>query len=89
MQRGVALDVAVVGVGNMGALSRAPLGAVEQSSGQSWIGSDRMTLLEKDTRLAVQAARAAGFTGPLGAVVRDAFAQASAALLRWLEGDKA
>lgn len=85
---------------------------IEQSSGQSWIGSDRMrraiehdyaprahmTLLEKDTRLAVQAARAAGFTGPLGAAARDVFAQASAAglaglddaaLLQWLEGDKA
>lgn len=85
---------------------------IEQSSGQSWIGSDRMrraiehdyaprahmTLLEKDTRLAVQAAQAAGFTGPLGAAARDAFAQASAAglaglddaaLLQWLEGDKA
>ena len=56
------------------------LDVIEQSSGQSWIGSDRMrraiagdlaprahvTLLEKDTRLAVQAARAAGFSRPLG-----------------------
>ena len=56
------------------------LDVIEQSSGQSWIGSDRMrralagdyaprahvTLLEKDTRLAIEAARAAGFEGPLG-----------------------
>ena len=83
------------------------LDVIEQSSGQSWIGSDRMrraiagdfeprahvTLLEKDTRLAVQAARAAGFEGPLGARAADAFAQAhaagladrdDAALLLWL-----
>jgi 3-hydroxyisobutyrate dehydrogenase len=66
---------------------------IEQSSGQSWIGSDRMqralagdyaprahvTLLEKDTRLAVQAARAAGFDGPLGAGASAVFAQAHAA----------
>ncbi len=84
------------------------LDVIEQSSGQSWIGSDRMrraiagdyaprahmTLLEKDTRLAVAAARAAGFAGPLGATAAGVFAQAStagladlddAALLRWLE----
>jgi len=83
------------------------LDVIEQSSGQSWIGSDRMrraiagdfkprahvTLLEKDTRLAVQAARAAGFDGPLGARAAEAFAQAhaaglvgldDAALLLWL-----
>lgn len=83
------------------------LDVIEQSSGQSWIGSDRMrralagdyaprahmTLLEKDTRLAVQAAAAAGFEGPLGAAARDVFAQASAnglaglddaAVLQWL-----
>jgi 3-hydroxyisobutyrate dehydrogenase-like beta-hydroxyacid dehydrogenase len=84
------------------------LDVIEQSSGQSWIGSDRMrraiagdyaprahmTLLEKDTRLAVAAARAAGFAGPLGTTTSGVFAQASAAgladlddaaLLRWLE----
>jgi putative dehydrogenase len=84
------------------------LDVIEQSSGQSWIGSDRMrraiagdeaprahmTLLEKDTRLAVAAAASAGFTGPLGARAAAAFAQASAAgladlddgaLLRWLD----
>jgi L-threonate 2-dehydrogenase len=71
----------------------ATLGVIEQSSGQSWIGSDRMrraiegdyeprahvTLLQKDTRLAIEAAIAAGFQGPLGAAARDAFAQAAAA----------
>ena len=83
------------------------LGVIEQSSGQSWIGSDRMrralegdyeprahmTLLQKDTRLAVEAAYSAGFVGPLGAPARDVFAQASAsglanlddaALFQWL-----
>ncbi|MBU4323356.1 MAG: NAD-binding protein, partial [Gammaproteobacteria bacterium] len=69
------------------------LDVIEQSSGQSWIGSDRMrraiagdlaprahvTLLEKDTRLAVQAARAAGFAGPLGERVAGVFEQAHAA----------
>ncbi|RYX90640.1 MAG: NAD(P)-dependent oxidoreductase [Comamonadaceae bacterium] len=66
------------------------LDVIEQSSGQSWIGSDRMrraiagdyeprahvTLLEKDTRLAVEAASAAGFTGPLGAHASRVFADA-------------
>ena len=83
------------------------LDVIEQSSGQSWIGSDRMrraiagdyeprahvTLLRKDTALAVEAARAAGFDGPLGATARDVFDQAAkngladlddAALFRWL-----
>ncbi len=83
------------------------LEVIEQSSGQSWIGSERMrralqgdyaprahmTLLEKDSRLAVDAARAAGFVGPLGASARDVFAAASAgglsnlddaALFKWL-----
>ena len=69
------------------------LEVIERSSGQSWIGSDRlrraiagettprahMTLLEKDTRLAVQAARRLGFAGALGPLARDLFAQASAA----------
>ncbi|MDO8450163.1 MAG: NAD(P)-dependent oxidoreductase [Rhodoferax sp.] len=88
------------------------LDVIEQSSGQSWIGSDRMrraiagdcaprahmTLLTKDTRLAVEAAQAVGFAGPLGAAARDVFGRASAgglaelddaALLQWLDGDKA
>ncbi len=83
------------------------LDVMAQSSGQSWIGSDRMrraiagdyaprahmTLLQKDTRLALEAAQAVGFVGPLGAAARDVFAQASAgglagqddaALFKWL-----
>jgi L-threonate 2-dehydrogenase len=87
------------------------LDVIEQSSGQSWVGSDRMrraiagdyaprahmTLLEKDTRLAVEAARAAGFEGPLGAAASAVFAQASAggladeddaALFKWLGSAK-
>ena len=91
----------------MGLDMGATLNVIEQSSGQSWIGSDRMrraiagdlaprahmTLLEKDTRLAIEAAQTAGFEGPLGAAARDVFAQASAggmaklddaALLPWL-----
>ncbi len=69
------------------------LDVMEQSSGQSWIGSDRMrraiagdyvprahvTLLEKDTRLAVECALAAGFEGPLGAAASNVFARAHAA----------
>jgi len=93
----------------MGLDQAATLAVIEQSSGQSWIGSDRMrraiagdlaprahmTLLAKDTRLALQAAQAAGFEGPLGARTRDVFAAASAgglaehddaALLQWLSG---
>ncbi|MBC5765516.1 NAD(P)-dependent oxidoreductase [Ramlibacter sp. GTP1] len=66
------------------------LDVIERSSGQSWIGSDRMrraiagdyaprahvTLLAKDTRLAMEAARDAGFEGSLGTVARDTFAKA-------------
>lgn len=75
------------------------LDVIEQSSGQSWIGSDRMrraiagdyaprahvTLLQKDTRLAMQAAQSAGFEGPLGAAARDTFERASAAGLDALD----
>ncbi|HEY1229008.1 MAG TPA: NAD(P)-dependent oxidoreductase [Ramlibacter sp.] len=87
------------------------LDVIEQSSGQSWIGSDRMrraiagdfeprahmTLLRKDTALAVQAAAAAGFEGPLGPTARDVFARAieagladldDGALLRLLSRDE-
>jgi L-threonate 2-dehydrogenase len=94
----------------MGLDAATTLDVIEQSSGQSWIGSDRMrrairgdlaprahmTLLEKDTRLALQAAQDVGFDGPLGARARDVFAQASAggmselddaALLQWLSRD--
>lgn len=86
------------------------LDVMAQSSGQSWIGSDRMrraiagdyaprahmTLLEKDTRLALEAAQALGFAGPLGAAARDVFAAASAnglaeqddaALFKWLSAE--
>jgi 3-hydroxyisobutyrate dehydrogenase len=69
------------------------LDVIEQSSGQSWIGSDRMrraiagdyaprahvTLLQKDTGLALQAARAAGFQGSLGPVAHEAFNRTAAA----------
>jgi 3-hydroxyisobutyrate dehydrogenase-like beta-hydroxyacid dehydrogenase len=72
------------------------LDVIEQSSGQSWVGSDRMrraiagdyaprahmTLLEKDTRLAVEMARAAACEGPLGAAASRVFADASAGGLR-------
>jgi L-threonate 2-dehydrogenase len=75
------------------------LNVIEQSSGQSWIGSDRMrralagdfaprahvTLLEKDTRLALACARAASFEGPLGQRASEVFAQASAAGLAGLD----
>ncbi len=83
------------------------LDVIEQSSGQSWVGSDRMrraiagdyaprahmTLLEKDTRLAVAAANSARFEGPLGTAASQVFAAASAgglageddaALFKWL-----
>ena len=99
--------------GRLGLDMAGTLDVIEQSSGQSWIGSDRMrraivqdfaprahmTLLEKDTRLAVQAAHDAGFRGPLGPRAAEVFARASAsgladlddaALLRWLaDGDPA
>ncbi|MBI5279482.1 MAG: NAD(P)-dependent oxidoreductase [Burkholderiales bacterium] len=83
------------------------LEVIERSSGQSWIGSDRlrraiagdvetrahMTLLAKDSRLALEAGREAGFEGPLGAkaaAVFDAAVQAGlgdmddAALFRFI-----
>lgn len=92
---------------HMGLDASLTLDVIEQSSGQSWIGSDRMrraiagdlaprahvTLLEKDTRLAVQAAHHAGFDGPLGQMAAGVFAQVraaglgdldDAALLQWL-----
>ena len=83
----------------MGLDPAATLDVIEQSSGQSWIGSDRMrraiagdyeprahvTLLQKDTRLAVQAAAAAGFEGPLGGAARDLFARAAQAGLGQLD----
>lgn len=85
--------------GRMGLDLGRTLDVIEQSSGQSWIGSDRMrraiagdytprahvTLLQKDTRLALQAAQAVGFEGPLGAAARDTFARAAAAGLDGLD----
>ena len=76
--------------GRLGLDLGTTLDVIEQSSGQSWIGSDRLrraiagdyaprahvTLLEKDTRLAVAAARAAGFEGPLGERASQVFAEA-------------
>jgi 3-hydroxyisobutyrate dehydrogenase-like beta-hydroxyacid dehydrogenase len=75
------------------------LDVVEQSSGQSWIGSDRMrraiagdlaprahmTLLAKDTGLAIGAAQAVGFEGPLGEAASQVFAQAVRAGLAELD----
>lgn len=69
------------------------LEVIEQSSGQSWIGSDRMrraiagdyaprahmTLLQKDTGLALQAGEAVGFHAVLGPVAHEAFDRAVAA----------
>lgn len=75
------------------------LDVIEQSSGQSWIGSDRMrralagdyaprahvNLLRKDTGLAVAMARQAGFEGPLGPVAAGVFEQAAQAGLGELD----
>jgi 3-hydroxyisobutyrate dehydrogenase len=69
------------------------LDVIEQSSGRSWIGSDRLrraiagdyaprahvTLLEKDTGLALAAADGVGFAPPLGSAAHDAFRAAVAA----------
>jgi 3-hydroxyisobutyrate dehydrogenase len=75
------------------------LDVIEQSSGQSWIGSDRMrraiegdyaprahmTLLAKDTRLALEAARGSGFEAPLGGLASAVFARAVDAGLAGLD----
>jgi L-threonate 2-dehydrogenase len=69
------------------------LEVIEQSSGQSWIASDRMrralagdyaprahvSLLHKDTRLALAAAASAGFPTHLGQLAHEVFARAVAA----------
>ena len=66
------------------------LDVIGQSSGQSWIGTDRMrraitgdlaprahmTLLAKDTRFAQEAAQNVGFEGPLGPLAAQVFAAA-------------
>ncbi|WP_416547520.1 NAD(P)-dependent oxidoreductase [Limnohabitans sp. DCL3] len=68
------------------------LSVIEASSGQSWIGSDRMRraladdfeprahvrLLAKDTGLAMQVAEAVAFEPVLGRLARNLFAQAMA-----------
>ncbi|MDP2018988.1 NAD(P)-dependent oxidoreductase [Hydrogenophaga sp.] len=83
----------------MGLALTTTLDVIERSSGQSWIGSDRMrraidgdlaprahvTLLEKDTRLAVAAARSVGFEGPLGERAARVFEQAHQAGLADLD----
>lgn len=83
----------------MGLDPATTLGVIEQSSGQSWIGSDRMhraivgdyeprahlSLLQKDTRLAMEAAAAVGFEGRLGAAARDTFQRAADAGLSGLD----
>ncbi len=75
------------------------LSVISQSSGQSWIGSDRMqralqndwaprahmSLLTKDTALAQQAAHSVEFQGVLGQQAAQAFADASAAGLADLD----
>ncbi len=91
----------------LGLDARTTLGVIERSSGQSWIGSDRMaralagddaprahmTLLAKDTGLAVAAAQRAGHAGVLGpsvaalfvAALRDGLAgHDDGALLEWM-----
>jgi L-threonate 2-dehydrogenase len=74
----------------MGLNLTTTLNVIEQSSGQSWIGSDRLrraivddfeprahtTLLAKDTKLAVAAAAKLGFKTPLGQLATDTFAHA-------------
>ena len=66
------------------------LAVIEQSSGQSWIGADRMrrvlagdsvprahtALLDKDTHLALQMAAAVGQPVPLGSMAAAAFREA-------------
>lgn len=75
------------------------LQVIEQSSAQSWIGSDRMaraltgdfaprahtSLLAKDTRLAIELAGSVGITPPLGGVAQALFAQACAEGLEALD----
>jgi L-threonate 2-dehydrogenase len=78
----------------MGLDADRTLDVIEQSSGQSWIGSERMrralagdvhppgahmSLLAKDSKLAMQAARDADCNNPMGQVAAGLFAQALAA----------
>ena len=76
----------------MGLDKENALSLIERSSGQNWIGSDRlrrvfagdttigshMRLLAKDTRLAMEAAQEVGFDGWLGGLTAKAFNQACA-----------
>lgn len=75
------------------------LSVIEQSSGQSWIGSDRLrraiagdfaprahtSLLNKDTHLALAMAKNCGFDAGLGALAAERFAQACGAGLEALD----
>ncbi|MBS7806622.1 NAD(P)-dependent oxidoreductase [Variovorax sp. PCZ-1] len=94
----------------LGLDAKRTLDVIEQSSGQSWIGSERMrraltgnvhppgahiTLLAKDTQLAMQTARDAGCVNPVGEAATGLFAQAlergmgdldDAQMLRLLQG---
>lgn len=79
--------------GQLGLDAARTLDVIEASSGQSWIGSDRLrralegdervlartALLAKDSALALQAAAAAGFDAPVGAAAAACFAAALAA----------
>ena len=72
--------------------ARRTLQVIEQSSAQSWIGSDRMaraldgdfaprahtSLLAKDTTLALELAQRCGVQPPLGAAAQTLFARACA-----------
>ncbi len=78
------------------------LDVIERSSGQSWIGSERMrralagdtaprahtTLLAKDSALALDAARSVGFRAPVGERAAATFA-AAAADMRYRDLDDA
>jgi 3-hydroxyisobutyrate dehydrogenase-like beta-hydroxyacid dehydrogenase len=79
--------------GRLGLDPATTLDVIEASSGQSWIGSDRLrralagdarvlartALLAKDSALALEAAAGAGFDAPLGAAAAARFAAALAA----------
>ncbi len=78
---------------HLGLDAATTLGVMEQSSAQSWIASDRlrralaadesahaqMSLLAKDSALAMQAAAACGYLPSLGSLAQQVFAQACAA----------
>ena len=86
----------------MGLDKENALSLIERSSGQNWIGSDRlrrvfagdttigshMRLLAKDTRLAMEAAQEVGFDGWLGGLTAKAFNQACAQGMTDLDDSK-